>query len=115
MQKGREGAVNLGSSQTNFHQTSGETLDMNSAKAPKNYKVTSGREMASVSKAHHYKLGLHSASPNKHLEERGVYERQLGSIIERREEFVKKAKDTRTRVSKTNVLLGLTGGLYETH
>jgi len=92
-------------------------LDTNTAKAPKKYRVTSGKEMATVSKAHHYKLGLHSVSPTKHLEERGEYEKQLGSIIEHRGEFLKKAKDTRAKVSKTHVLFGLTGahGLYETH
>ena len=111
----RAGAVKLGSSQTNFHQASGDTLDMNSAKAPKNYKVTSGKEMASVSKAHHYKLGLHSISPTKHIEERGEYEKQLGSIIEKRGDFVKKAKHLTSKITKTSVLFGLTGGLYETH
>ena len=71
--------------------------------------------MATASKAHHYKLGLHSVSPNKHIEERGEYERQLGSIIEKRGDFVKKAKDTRTKVTKTSVLFGLSGSHFETH
>ena len=62
-------------------------MDTNTAKAPKKYRVTSGKEMdwmATVSKAHHYKMSLNSVSPTKHMEERGEYEKQ------RRREAVRK-------------------------